>query len=398
MKILFFIFLISCSLFAQKEISVFDVQKVQKELEKLPKEDQKIYQNITPSDENNDIDTSNIEDPFIPQSSLVLTNDEYPHKVYVGEVFPITIHAKTTENTNFDFKINLKKNDDLLFLNPSAKWENIQGEYITTLWFEAKTSNASLEQISIQLLRNGEVFQQSTLNLNPIRYEITPSDNHFSHLVASSLEVKKIKTKNFDNSNIIVMLELNATNTNLKSFYINGVKKQGVENLKGDFNASTGFYYALFPSSKTHFDFSYFNKNTKSLENMSFRLVISDDEISTQSDLNPTNKDFNIYKQYVLWFFTFVFALVFVWRKNYIILALAIACFILSFFIDTSIKNGILKSGSRVRILPTEPSTFFYTAHSKEKVKILGKRLNYIKVVLENGKIGWVLREDLQKN
>ncbi|TKX31358.1 SH3 domain-containing protein [Campylobacter aviculae] len=400
MRILFFIFLIFLNLFAREEISVFGGQdeKMQEELKKLPKEEQRIYQNIAPSDENLDISADNIEDPFIPQSSLVLTNDEYPSRVYVGEVFPITIHAKTTENTNFDFKIGLKKNDDLLFLNPDVKWKSIQGEYVATLWFEAKTSNASLEQISIQLLRNGQAFQQTNLNLNPIKYENTLSNNDFTHLVASSLEVKKIKTSNFDNHNIIVMLELNATNTNLKSFYINGIQKQGVENLKGDFNASSAFYYAILPSSKTHFEFSYFNKDTKNLENLKFKLVISDDEISTQSDLNPINKDFNIYKQYALWFFTFIFAILFVWKKNYIILILAIICFTLGFFVDTNIKSGILKAGSRAKILPTEPSTYFYTARSNEKVKILGKRLNYVKVLLENGQIGWVYREDLQKN
>ncbi|TKX32147.1 SH3 domain-containing protein [Campylobacter estrildidarum] len=400
MRILFFVFLISLNLFARGEISVFSGQdeKMQEELKKLPKEDQRIYQNITPSDENLDIDINDVEDPFVPQSSLVLTNDEYPLKVYVNEAFPITIYAKTTENTDFDFKIGLKKNNDLLFLNPDAKWENVQGEYVTTLWFEAKTSNALLKQISIQLLRNGQVFQQANLNLNPIKYEVTPSNNNFAHLIASSLEVKKIKTSNFDNHNVIVMLELNARNTNLKSFYIDGVQKQGVENLKGDFNASSAFYYAILPSSKTNFEFSYFNKDTKSLENMSFKLIVSDDEVSTQSDLNPTNKSFNIYKQYAFWCLTFIFAVLFVWKKNYIIFGLAVVCFILGFFVDTNIKSGILKAGSRAKILPTEPSTYFYTANSNEKVKILGKRLNYVKVLLENSQIGWVLREDLQKN
>lgn len=69
------------------------------------------------------------------------------------------------------------------------------------------------------------------------------------------------------------------------------------------------------PLSKTNFEFSYFNKNSKKLENINLKLKISDDEISTQSDLNPVNKDLNIYKQYALWFLAVLFGVLFVWRK-----------------------------------------------------------------------------------
>ncbi|WP_219009789.1 SH3 domain-containing protein, partial [Campylobacter jejuni] len=53
---------------------------------------------------------------------------------------------------------------------------------------------------------------------------------------------------------------------------------------------------------------------------------------------------------------------------------------------------------SRAKILPTEPSTYFYTANADEKVEVLGKRQNYIKVLFSDGKIGWVNKDDLQKN
>ncbi|HED7970344.1 TPA: SH3 domain-containing protein [Campylobacter jejuni] len=398
MKILLTLIFSVVVLFGRGEISVFSGQdeNMQKELQKLPQEEQKIYQNITPSDENNDFE-SNVDDPFVAKGSLVLTNDEYPSRVYVGEVFPITIYARTTENTKFDFNISVEKTN-LSFLNPDAKWEFINNEYKTTLWFEAKNSNASLSKISIKLLRNNEAFQEADINLNPIKFENTLSNKDFSHLVASSLEIKKVKASYFDDANIIMMVELNATNTNLKSFFIEGIQKQGIENLKGDFNASSAFYYAILPLSKTNFEFSYFNKDSKKLENINLKLKISDDEISTQSDLNPVNKDLNIYKQYTLWFLAVLFGALFVWRKNYIILALAVVCFTLSFLVDTNTQNAIIKAGSRAKILPTEPSTYFYTANADEKVEVLGKRQNYIKVLFSDGKIGWVNKDDLQKN
>ncbi|MFQ6341838.1 hypothetical protein [Campylobacter sp. VTCC 70190] len=396
MKILFALFFSIVLLFG--EISVFGGQdeNMKKELQKLPQEEQRIYQNISPSDENSDFE-SNVEDPFVAQGSLVLTSDEYASKVFVGEVFPITIYARTTENTKFDFNISVER-ANLSFLNPDAKWEFMDNEYKTTLWFEAKNSNASLSKISVKLLRNNQAFQEAEINLNPIKFENTLFAKDFSHLVVSSLEVKKVKASYFDDENMIMMVELNATNANLKSFFIDGIAKQGVENLKGDFNASSAFYYAILPLSKTNFEFSYFNKDSKKLENVNLKLKISDDELSTQSDLNPVNKDLNIYKQYALWALALGFGILFVWRKNYLILALALVCFMLSFLVDTQTQSAVMKAGSRVKILPTEPSTYFYTANTDEKVEILAKRQNYIKVLFSNGKIGWINKDDLQKN
>ncbi|MBM0637650.1 hypothetical protein LNU06_06580 [Campylobacter sp. VicNov18] len=394
MKILWALVFSFIVLLARSESSVFNVQD--EALQKLPKEEQSFYQNVVPSDETTDFE-SDADDPFIAQGTLVLTHDEYANKVYVGEVFPITIYARTVENTKFDFNISVERSN-LSFLNPDAKWEKLDNEYKTTLWFEAKNSNASLDKISVKLLRNHKVFQEADINLSPIEFENTLSNKDFSHLVASSLTVKKVKASYFDDANIIMMMELNASHANLKSFFIQGIEKQGIENLKGDFNASNAFYYAILPASKTNFEFSYFNKDSKKLENFNLKLKISDDEVSTQSDLNPVNKSFNLYKQYALWFLALVLVILFVWKKSYIVLLLAIVCFTLGFLVDTHTQNAVLKAGSRAKILPTEPSTYFYIANTDEKVEILAKRQNYIKVLFSNGKIGWVNKDDLQKN
>lgn len=101
---------------------------------------------------------------------------------------------------------------------------------------------------------------------------------------------------------------------------------------------------------------------------MSFKLKISDDEVSTQSDLNPTNRDFNIYKQYALWALTLILALWFVWKKNYFILAGALLCFILGFLVDTNTENAILKAGSRAKFYQLNHQLIFIQ-------QILTKRL-----------------------
>ncbi|TNB56749.1 hypothetical protein FDW47_01155 [Campylobacter helveticus] len=388
MKILSFLLLLCVSLWA--ETSVFDGQ--QKVISK------ELYQNIAPSDESTNYEKNTYE-TFVARSTLVLTSEEYAQNFYIGEVFSIELYAKTLEDTEFDFNISLIKNESLNFLNPKSPFEKISNDtYKNTLWFEAKDANANLEEIIVEMLRNEQVFQKASLKINPIRFHSPKKDNIFSHIVASSLEVKQVKTSYFDEKNVIMMLELNATNANLKGFFVNGVQKQGIENYKGDFNVSKAFYYAIFPANKDHFEFSYFNKEDKKLESFDIKIQISDDEISTQSDLNPTNKDFNAYKQYALWALAFILALFFVFKRNYFILAFALLSFALSFLVDTNTHNGLLKANARIKILPTEPSTYFYTTSTQEEVEILGKRENYIKILLRNGKIGWANEVDLLKN
>ncbi|TNB65379.1 hypothetical protein [Campylobacter helveticus] len=388
MKILSFLLLLCVSLWA--ETSVFDGQ--QKVISK------ELYQNIAPSDESTNYEKNTYE-TFVARSTLVLTSEEYAQNFYIGEVFSIELYAKTLEDTEFDFNISLIKNESLNFLNPKSPFEKISNDtYKNTLWFEAKDANANLEEIIVEMLRNEQVFQKASLKINPIRFHSPKKDNIFSHIVASSLEVKQVKTSYFDEKNVIMMLELNATNANLKGFFVNGVQKQGIENYKGDFNVSKAFYYAIFPANKDHFEFSYFNKEDKKLESFDIKLQISEDEISTQSDLNPTNKDFNAYKQYALWALAFILALFFVFKRNYFILAFALLSFALSFLVDTNTHNGLLKANARIKILPTEPSTYFYTTSTQEEVEILGKRENYIKILLRNGKIGWANEVDLLKN
>ncbi|WP_223810131.1 MULTISPECIES: hypothetical protein [unclassified Campylobacter] len=395
MRLLFICCISIFFLFAQQEVSVFDTPK--SSTKKLGKEERKIYQSISASDENTDFE-KNVEVPYISQSALVLNSQNYPQNVYVGELFSIELEVKTNEDTNFDFKIVLDKNDELSFLNPNLKWVQNNDIYKAQLFFEAKTSNAILNSIIVQLTRNNKVFQESKLEINSIRFDSTPTNKDFSHLVASSLDIKKVKTSQFDTENNIMMIELNAQNTNLKSFHIEGIKKQGVENLRGDFNNSTAYYYAILPNNKLNFDFSYFNKETAKLENFSFKLKLSDDELSTQSDLNPISKDFNEYKRYGLWIIGLLIILVFIFNHSYIALIIAFICFISGFLIDTSIENGVLKAGARVKILPTENSTYFYTAQNDEDIEILGHRQDYIKILLNDGKIGWANKNDLQKN
>ncbi len=58
----------------------------------------------------------------------------------------------------------------------------------------------------------------------------------------------------------------------------------------------------------------------------------------------------------------------------------------------------MLKAQSKIQILPTLNSTYFYSGEQIQEVEVLDKREHYRKILLNNGKIGWVKNEDLAKN
>lgn len=366
----------------------------------LDEKAQKVYENMAESDERGDY-TQNILDPFVATSSLVLSTKEYKNEYFIGEVFSIELVAKTDETTDFEFELEFNKNEFLSFLNPNVKWQKNGNEYSTTLWFEAKNANAELLQIIVNLKRNKENFQQASLNVNPLQFKKVQADKNYSHLVADELTVKHFRSDYFDDKNLVMVVELSAQNANLKNFHLNNEKiiEQRVDGFKGDFNSSSVFYSAIFEPSVSELDFSYFNTTTQKLESTSLKVELIDQKISTQSDLNPQDNDLNFYKQLFFWVIALACGIIFVLKKSYPFLAGAIVAFILSFFVGNgSTQTATLKANSRVKILPTTQSTFFYTSQKDEEVEILGKRENYLKILLSDGKIGWVSNENLQKN
>ncbi len=158
----FFILLLALSSYAQ-ENSVFDnYDTLEKNFNSLSDQAKQLYNTITPSDED-DYETKIVKED-IPQTSLVLNAKEYQQKVYIDEIFPIDLEVITSTNLNFDLNISFEKSDDMLWINPNPIWQQKANSYSTTLWFQAKSLNATLDKIIIWLSRNDKIIQNSRLN------------------------------------------------------------------------------------------------------------------------------------------------------------------------------------------------------------------------------------------
>lgn len=361
----------------------------------------RVYQGIAGSDERGDY-TQNILDPFIATTSLVLDAAPYKSEYFVGEVFAINLTAKTDESTEFEFEVEFNKNDSLVFLNPNLKWQRAGNEYFATLYFEAKDANAELLQIIISLTRNKEAFQDARLNINPIIFKNVAADKKFANLVAQDLQVRHFRSEQFDDKNLVMIVELAAQGANLADFSLQNDKiiEQRVDNIRGDFNATSAFYSAVFAPSVDKIEFSYFNTTTQKFENFSLKVDVRDEKISTQTDLNPKNNSFDMYKRVGLWALALIFIAAFIYKRHFAFIVVAGICVILSLFVGKSstTQTGILRANSKAQLLPTTQSTYFYTSEKDEEVEILGSRKDYIKVLLQNGQIGWVKKGDITED
>lgn len=359
-----------------------------------------IYKNMSSSDENEKYNEEVAYDTK-ENSSLVLRSLDYKKEYYVGEVFPIIIYAKTNEVSDFGFDIELDKNEDLAFLNKNLKWNKKGDEYEAILWFEAKTANAYIKNIKVSLTRNKVAFKESNLKIQDLRFKKINADRLYSNLVASKLEIKKVKTSYFDDKSLVMIVALEAQNANLNNFNITNdttLIKQRVDNVNGDFNSSSAFYSAIFAPSKKELSFSYFNTDTNKLETVNLEVEISSNEtVNTQSDLNPQSNVIDFYKQFILWFISGICAIFFIFKRSYLLLGVAVVCFALSFMVTSSSYKAVFKAKASAKLLPTSNSTYFYTSSQDEEVEVLDSRQNYKKILFKDGKIGWVDEKDLQE-
>lgn len=360
---------------------------------KLKENELRLYKSLQDVDENTNISIAN--SVYEANFALVLEALPYPAKVFTGQIFSIHLIAKTDETSVFDLITSFDKTPSLKVLNEDAKWQKIAKGYENTYYFQAQSPNAQLNKITLSLSRNKITFQSQSLLIKPINFIALNPPPNYSFLVANSLVVTEVKTTRYDDDHAITVIGLRSKDANLASFHLKQMLKQGVEDIEGDYDSQRGFYFGISPLNLDVIDFSYFDLTTKSYKNFKFKLKLDDESVSTQSDLNPKTNKYILYKQIILLVLIILFALLFLFQSSFI--ALFISCVLLVFFMYITNDQAFasLASGARARILPTTNSTFFYTNKDASKVEILDFKQDFVKVLLPNNKIGWVLKQDL---
>lgn len=355
------------------------------------------YEGVSASDEGGDY-MKNVEDIYKAKGTLVLDYFLNKAEVYEGEVFYIDLTASSDESTSFDLRGKFDKNDDIVFLNKKIIWKKFGKESKTRLYFKAKSQNAEIRSITIDMLRNDVRILTANALIKKLTIKKLPFKKDFSNIVAKNVSISNVKANLFDDKNVILSMDIMGEDVDFSSFRLDNPKiiRQSISLSNQSLEKSNATILLTLPKDEKNIGFYYFDTQKEEFMKISADIEITSDEISTQSNLNPIENDMSAYWQIGFLVLAVLSLVLFVFfRTKYYLIALAIVFIGISFMYQKSYKEVVLKSGSICKILPTHNSTIFFKTEKEEKVKVLDTYGIYSKVLI-GSKIGWVLNENIK--
>jgi len=288
------------------------------------------------------------------------------------------------ENQIALLKIKVISNENnLSFFSPNLNIEvNKTNPYIYLLNVKFKADKNSSKNIFIlptkEIINLNKIVKLKTLSSPP---------SNFSHIFADNLKILNPISTNINNK-IMLSFTIKAINANLEDFKI----KDGNLTL---LNQNEATYFTYLPLNTKKFTFYYFNTQIDNYKKISIPIKLKEIIISTQSNINPEENKFLTPLNIFILIIISLFLIIFLVYKKIVILLIPILLGV--YLILSSIPKGekILIKNSKVRILPTQNSTVFYSPHIDTKVQILKTSKNYSKIKIDN-KIGWVKNENLR--
>ena len=333
--------------------------------------------------------------------NLYVSYKKIPSQVYKNQRFEVIVKALVTTR-NFDYlTTSFSNNKNINVINPNSKWEKVTNDvYENRYYFKATHSNFRIPDFNVKLVNGNTTIDVSTLDAVSISYsDIAKGDNRFSNIIADELSLKAYKTKQYNNKEALTIIDIDAVNSNLEDFKIEGIKEQGISNLKDNYPNQNLIYYFVTPVHNKKEVFTYFNTTSKTFKEITIPLILQNELVSTQTDLNPNDSSFEKYKK-IAAVVSFIFVLIlFVWKRKKILLIIAGILFIISVLYLLPNEKGLVLKDSYIYILPTKNSTIFFKLDKNQKVEILENKNGFIKVLgIDNKFIGWVKEENFGKN
>jgi len=331
--------------------------------------------------------------------SSYLSYEKTPKKVFINQVFEVELKVIITLNNARNIKTEFLKSKNVEILNQDSLWKTKESNTYTNKFFykitdhkfklpiiKIKYSSGKLRRVSKALYP----FKLKSKKLNP--------NLNFSGVLAENLIITKYKSTNFDTQHNIVVLRIEAFNSNLGDFKLKFVRQDGINSKEMNLPETKIYYYLILEKKVNSFKFNYFNLTHNKFINFTIPIELSNDSVTTQIELNPNKNRFMIYKTIALGIVATLFLLISIFRRSIVFATIAIFIGIYTIYYQNPIIKVSIAKGTKVKILPTENSTIFYISQEKEQVQILNKREDLIKVLLPNSSVGWISDEDIIKN
>ncbi len=323
--------------------------------------------------------------------------------VYIGQIIGVTYDLLLFDAEFLEAKIKdgLDKTQ-IEPLNKTPKWKKVEKElFRATYYYKIKGIKASIPSLEVSAFSNKDKYIDHSI-APKVTLQVTDLSKNprYANIMAKDLQVLQYKTKDYDDKNNILVVELAFKEANWEDFHIKEALKQGFDNASlNQIKAKEGsvFYYCVLPKTIQNLSFDYFSLSNRQFKTLSFSTIPTQDTTGIQSDLIPKNNFLVFSNVALLALCMFFLVLFFIFGRKLIFLGLGILClgFVLYHLLLTQ-KSAILLAHKKIRILPTQNSTILGLSKNEMPIKILGSHDDYYKILTPHEQIGWVKKDEVK--
>ncbi len=323
--------------------------------------------------------------------------------VYIGQTIGVTYDLLLFDAEFLEAKIK----DDLdktqiELLSKMPKWKKVEKElFRATYYYKIKGVKASIPSLEVSAFSNKDKYIDYSI-APKVTLQVTDLSKNprYANVMAKDLQVLQYKTKDYDDKNNILVVELAFKEANWEDFRIKEALKQGFDNASlNQIKAKEGsvFYYCVLPKTLQNLSFDYFSLSNRQFKTLSFSAIPTQDTTGIQSDLIPKNNFLVFSNVALLALCVFFLVLFFIFGHKLIFLGLGVLClgFVLYNLLFTQ-KSALLLAHQKIRILPTQNSTILGLSKNEMPIKILGSHDDYYKILTPHEQIGWVKKDEVK--
>ncbi|GAA8772840.1 SH3 domain-containing protein [Helicobacter pylori] len=323
--------------------------------------------------------------------------------VYIGQTIGVTYDLLLFDAEFLEAKIKDELDKTQIeLLSKMPKWKKVEKElFRATYYYKIKGIKASIPPLEVSAFSNKDKYIDHSI-APKVTLQVTDLSKNprYANVMAKDLQVLQYKTKDYDDKNNILVVELAFKEATWEDFHIKEALKQGFDNASlNQIKAKEGsvFYYCVLPKTIQNLSFDYFSLSDRQFKALSFSTIPTQDTTGIQSDLIPKNNFLVFSNVALIALCVFFLVLFFIFGRKLIFLGLGILClgFVLYNLLFTQ-KSALLLAHQKIRILPTQNSTILGLSKNEMPIKILGSHDDYYKILTPHEQIGWVKKDEVK--
>ncbi len=214
---------------------------------------------------------------------------------YIGQTIGVTYDLLLFDAEFLEAKIKdgLDKTQ-IELLNKMPKWKKVEQElFRATYYYKIKGVKASIPPLEVSAFSNKDKYIDHSI-APKVTLQVTDLSQNprYAKIMAKDLQVLQYKTKDYDDKNNILVMELAFKEATWEDFHIKEAIKQGFDNASlNQIKAKEGsvFYYCVLPKTFQSLSFDYFSLSNRQFKTLSFSVIPTQDTTGIQSDLVPKN-------------------------------------------------------------------------------------------------------------